>query len=115
MEKKLLLDKWDVALIQYLKKEQRPTIDGLKAIWAERGSLAIEDVRTTFIVTRMIKIVTELNLASLEVVFEATNPHEQWKHLLAGPNDHVSNWLRVLASVLIGTEVSKLSGYERWE
>jgi len=81
LEPPFALDKWDVQVIQYLKKTPIPVIDELIKIWAKRNSIDLKDVKIEFILSRLLEICSKLNLITFEKLWEETSPANYWKNL----------------------------------
>lgn len=112
----LKLDKYDLELIHYVKQENNPTLDGLKAIWAWRNCVDVRSIQTSFIVTHLLRVLKDEIcaggiLGTMDQLAEDLHPDNRWKFSLHAEPGHWEDWLRVICSRLMLTEVVELPGY----
>jgi hypothetical protein len=105
------LGKWDVQAIRYLKRKGA-SLDGLKAIWAERCGMDVQYIKSMDLALRFLEIVDKYELVPLTMLVADVAPDRQWMYGYGGdPEDYWDAWLRRLCSLLANTNVADLPGY----
>lgn len=117
----MLLDHWDYQVITYLKKSEKPSIKGLKEIWAKRVCMDVQHIHLSYIVEHFLVLVERLKLASLPDLVKRSSPTERWKfgHISEEGKDQYDSdfhiiWMNVLAGVLYMAYVDDLPGYREY-
>lgn len=122
------LDKWDNAVIFYVKQDQNSTIEGVRKIWAERCGLDLEDVTSECLVDHFSPIVIQLLIARGTYDFHVAEfirdcaPNNAWKYGmnkrdLYESDESVKYFNRVLAVIcsrLRLTETKYLIGFREY-
>lgn len=112
------LDKWDFAVIDYVKQNDKPKVDGIYNIWAERNAVDISIVHANkiHIAQHFLNIIDQLELCStFDIVNGAFNKEEFWKIKCYLPPleeiDFNDSILAKVCSIFTCAEVYKLPGY----
>lgn len=109
------IDEWDYKLIRLFKSNVF-TINEIEELWGERCGLDIEYVHVEDINSHLLCLANSLNLFAdyrLETFVLSLDPQENWKFCL-DKKDFQTVLLSRLISLFRLTEVSKLTGWEKW-
>ena len=128
MNTELKLDKWDFAVIYYVKQEPNQTFANIKQIWASRCGLDIYDVNIEALVDHFLPIILELGKINGDLSYSApwiindAAPRNKWKFREMGAlneeNDptieYYNNIFRVICSRLRLSSVRYLVGFDEY-
>lgn len=135
MKERPILDKWDIAAIQYCKRASysktiKESIDGLKNIWCVRNLTDLEDIHSSYLVSHFIEKIVQIKLFNADGMFgliHAASPIEIWKYTsdssicsmnykeqerLGNTVSYYDRWLLVIISKFRNSPVADLPGYE---
>jgi hypothetical protein len=120
------LDSWDIETIQYVKENQKPTLTGIKTIWAERCALDVGYVQFQDIAVHLLRLCERLKLSNLGAYLVVDialrlSPSKEWElgfNFLNNNtffhNENDKYWARVtavMASVFMNADMKDLPGY----
>lgn len=121
------LDKWDCAVIYYVKQSKFQTLHDIKKIWAERCGLDVEHITSQCLAEHFLPIVLDYGKLHGNTTYTAASiivdaaPDSQWKFRDMGESvepdltqQHFNRFLTVLCSRLRLTEVKYLEGFDEY-
>lgn len=123
---KPILDKWDNAVIFYLKQDLNCNMEGVRKIWAERCGMDIRYITTQCLVDHFLPIVLDLGKVNKDLTYSApwiindASPDKAWQFRDMGEQTgdettaYYNRILTVICSRLRLSEVKYLPGFSEY-